>query len=287
MGGSSGGAARWRPTKRSASTYLEAYEALRFRTLKIGEEAWIDLPGFTLKGSAISDIRHAVNKIVRDGVTFHVLDPVRDAALWSQIQKIDADWRAAQGGVELRFSIGRLAALPDPAVRYTLALAADGTTVLAYCAFLPVAGIHGLARDAMRRASQAPNGTMEFLIARSLEYFRDHGFAWVSLGMAPLANVDTARGGILENALRKIYRSPAANATYRYQSLFFFKRKFNPQWRGGYLVYAGPLSLPAVLAAVVGVHVPGLGPRFVLRAARTQREARNLPATTQVGSSRV
>lgn len=248
--------------------HLPDYAPLGFAAVKIGEDAWIELPKFTLNGSKISDIRHAVSKVERDGTLFRQFASDCDTAIWPQMQAIEARWRASQGGVELRFSIGRLPAQPDPRARYTVALAANGVTVLAYCAFLPIEAIGGWALDVMRRAEGCPNGTMEFLIARSLELFRDAGDVWCSLGLAPLANIDVSRNSLIERGIRAVYTNPKVNATYHYQSLFFFKRKFNPEWRGGYLLYPSALALPQVLAAVVRVHAPSVGPHLLVDAAR-------------------
>ena len=34
------------------------------------------------------------------------------------------------------------------------------------------------------------------------------------------------------------------NGIYRYKSLYFFKRKFNPRWEPRYLAYPGAAALP-------------------------------------------
>lgn len=248
--------------------HLADYAPLGFESIKIGEDAWIDLAQFTLKGSKISDIRHAVSKVQRDGTQFHLFDVTRDAQLWQQMQDIEEQWRAKQGGIRLHFSIGQLPRTPSPEAHYTVALGKDGATVLAFCSFLPIERIHGLALDIMRRAPHCPNGTMEFLIARSLEHFRDAGFAWVSLGLAPLANVDATQSSRIERSLRAIYTHPRVNAAYHYQSLFFFKNKFCPQWRGGYLLFSHAITLPQVLAAVLHVHVAPLNYQLALNALR-------------------
>ena len=261
--------------------HLPDYAPLDLMPVKIGEDAWIDLTTFTLTGSRMSDIRHAVNKVKRDGTTFHVIDMTHDQLLWSALQVVEADWRTASGGVELRFSIGGLPQYAAPEARYYAALAADGATVLAFCSFLPVGGMHGWALDAMRRASGCPNGTMEFLLARALEHFRDSGDAWVSLGMAPLANLDAPCNGLLERGLRAVYAHPRANAAYHYQSLFFFKQKFNPQWRGGYLLYPRTRTLPTVLTAVVRVHAPPLQPQMLVRIIREYWGRLQLPVSTE------
>jgi phosphatidylglycerol lysyltransferase len=250
--------------------HLPDYAPLGMQIVKIGEDAWIDLSTFTLIGATMADVRHAVNKSVRDGLHVHQLDPAHDATLWHQVQLIEAGWRAAQGELMIGFSIGRLAALADPETCYMLALGPDARRVLAYCTFRPIPAIGGWALDTMRRVPGAPNGALEFLIARSLEGFRTAGAAQVSLGLAPLAQGDAPAATRLDTAIRALANNPHVNAVYGYRGLLFFKRKFNPTWRGGYLLYPGVVSLPVVVAAVLQVHIPALGPQLAFQALRTQ-----------------
>lgn len=262
----------------ASAAQIATYEALGLRTLKIGEDAWIDVAHFTLKGKPIADVRHAVSKIERDGLRFAVLNPSDAAANdhWVQMQRMAVE--QDRGVWELQFSIGRLPAQPDPDARYTVVLAADGTKVLAGCAWLPIAGVNGWALDVMLRHADVPNGTMEYLIAQALLRFQHDGAAWASLGVAPLADaaMDTAdEQSLLQRGVRFLYEHPRINELYRYKSLFFFKRKFVPQWRSVYLVYDGRLALPRILYAVLSVHVPALGTGFVTEFLRGQGE-RNL-----------
>lgn len=260
---------------------LHIYQALGLRTLKIGEDAWIDLSSFTLKGKPIADIRHAVSKIERDGLHFAVLtaqalgtdanheDCERISAdqrgmYWEQMQAIAA--RENRGMFELEFSIGRLPAEPDPEARYTLALSPDHAQALGFCSWLPIFAVNGWALDVMQRAEGAPNGTMEYLIAQSLLYFQRDGATWASLGMAPLADADVDGEddrSLLQRGLRFLYEHPQVNKLYRYKSLFFFKRKFVPVWRSDYLAFPSRLALPRILYAVLKVHLPSLGPALV------------------------
>jgi phosphatidylglycerol lysyltransferase len=264
---------------------LHLYQSLGFRTLKIGEDAWIDLPNFTLKGKPIADIRHACSKIERDRLTFQVLPapgaPVpaptweeqcepqrvlgpREGEWWRQMQQIAN--KESRGDFELQFSIGRLPPIPDPEARYTLALGPDGATVLGFCSWLPIYAVNGWALDVMQRAEAAPNGTMEYLIARSLLHFQALGASWASLGMAPLADAEIngdEEQSLLQRGVRFLYEDPRVNQLYRYKSLFFFKRKFVPVWRSAYLAYPSPLALPRILYAVLKVHMPAIGPGMI------------------------
>jgi phosphatidylglycerol lysyltransferase len=268
------------------AVHLHVYQALGFRTLKIGEDAWIDLPNFTLKGKPIADVRHACSKIERDGLGFELLEvqneqPItpatvrescsdhhqgmdtRPAALWEQMQAIVA--KENRGDFELQFSIGRLPPVPDPEARYTLAVGPDRNCVLGFCSWLPIFSVNGWALDVMQRAAEAPNGTMEYLIAQSLLCFQRQGATWASLGMAPLADADLndEERSLLQRGVRFLYEHPRVNHLYRYKSLFFFKRKFVPVWRSAYLAYTSPLSLPRILFAVLKVHLPGIGPSMI------------------------
>ena len=242
------------------AVHLPDYAPLGLAALKIGEDAWIALPTFTLRGPSMSAIRHAVSKVARDGTTWRWLEPQHDAPLWHQLQVIERGWRAAQRGFALRFSVGQLPPHPDPATRYAVALAADGTSVLACCSFLPIPSVNGWALDLLRRAPGCPNGTMEFLLARALENLRDAGATWCSLGLAPLAETGSPVQTLAGRGLRALSMDRRVNAFYHYQSLIFFKRKFNPEWRSGYLLYPRTRALPRVLMAIARVHLPDLGP---------------------------
>ncbi|MBV9790681.1 MAG: DUF2156 domain-containing protein [Chloroflexi bacterium] len=257
---------------------LATYAELGLHSLKIGEDSWIDLKQFTLKGKPIADIRHAVSKIEREGVTFRVLSlgdqtalAPGDEPLWTQMQTIARSQSRAD--FELQFSIGSLPSTPDPEARYSLALGPDGATVIAFCSWLPIYAANGWALDVMQRAPDAPNGSMEYLIAQSLLALQQAGAAWASLGVAPLADADVEQDderSLLQRGVRFLYEHPRVNEFYRYKSLFFFKRKFAPSWRSVYLVYSSRLSLPGTLYAVLKVHLPAIGPRLITDFLRAQ-----------------
>lgn len=258
---------------------IATYKALGLHALKIGEDAWINLRTWTLKGKAIADVRHAVAKIERDGVQFRLLDPDDPAyaAYWTQMQALAA--AQDRGAFELQFSIGRLPATPDPEAHYTLALSADGQALLGFCAWLPIYGENGWALDVLQRAPEAPNGTIEYVIAQALFAFQAAGAAWASLGVAPLADASPNAEGqrnLLERGVRFLYEHPRVNELYHYKSLYFFKRKFAPVWRSVYLVYGSRLALPRIIYAILKVHLPSIGWSLLTDVARGEI-ARLLP----------
>lgn len=125
----------------------------------------------------------------------------------------------------------------------------------------------------MQRVADAPNGSMEYLIAQSLLALQQTGAEWASLSVAPLADVDVEHDddrSLLQRGVRFLYEHPRVNEFYRYKSLFFFKRKFAPRWRSVYLIYSSRLSLPGTLYAVLKVHLPAIGPRLITDFLREQ-----------------
>lgn len=279
------------------------YETFGLHTLKIGEDAWIDLHQFTLKGKQIADIRHAVSKVEREGLTFHQLEPtgistpqpydettISSSAssqsptpqlLWDQMHALVA--QTDRGKLEMQFSIGKLPPIPDPEARYTVVLEKDGLTIAGFCSWLPIYAVNGWALDVMQRSQTAPNGTMEYAIAQALLHFQQIGADWASLGVAPLADaaisVDEDRS-LIQRGVRFLYEHPRINELYRYKSLFFFKRKFAPSWRSVYLIYSSHLALPWVLYALLRVHLPEIGPAVMTDFLRSQSE-RNLQRWTE------
>ena len=97
----------------------------------------------------------------------------------------------------------------------------------------------------MRYASDAPKGLMDYLIARSLQYFREEGLAFASLANAPLANVSPEdEFGLLDRGVKLVFEN--VRGVYEYKSLFQFKKKFSPLWEGRYLAFPALESLPRI-----------------------------------------
>src|SRR6185295_403728 len=102
----------------------------------------------------------------------------------------------------------------------------DENEVLAFCTWRPYRGDGAVVLDLMRKRSGARSGTMDFLLARSLDCLRDEGLAEASLANAPLANVGEPQG-LPEHAAALLFER--MNGIYGYKTLFQFKKKFAPR----------------------------------------------------------
>ena len=232
---------------------LALYHDLGFDLFKLGELALVPLADFSLVGKRWEDLRQAVNRSVRENLRFDVLEPPFDDGLMRSIAQVSAAWLADKGVREKGFSLGRF----DPAYLAwsPLAVVRRGDEVVAFANILPAYGDDGvLSIDLMRHVGDAPRGTMDFLFAKIMQWGKDRGDRWFSLGMAPLSRVG-------DNPYARINERLAALAFqyggrfYNYQGLRRYKDKFGPQWIGAYLAYPRGLWVPGLLvdvAALVG-----------------------------------
>ena len=85
---------------------IDLYERLGFRWLRIGQEAIVDLPAFSLEGGERKNIRTAVNKMRRLGYSAEVLGPPHASTLLDQLRDVSDDWLSDRGTAEMRFSVG-------------------------------------------------------------------------------------------------------------------------------------------------------------------------------------
>ena len=167
----------------------------------MAEETLLRLADLSFTGRRWQDVRTAVNRARRAGITA-LLDgwSAAPAAVREQVRALSAEWAAGKGLPEMGFTLGGLDEMDDPQVRLLLAVDA-AERVLAVTSWLPVRadGVTvGWTLDLMRRRPDAPPGIMEFLIATAAVDVRADGAALLSLSGAPLAR--TATDGAVDAA---------------------------------------------------------------------------------------
>ena len=269
------------------SVHREQRDALLaegWNSIEVGSEMVVDPRVWKTTGKKWQDVRTAINKAKRDGIT-DVQSTFLESPLEvrEQIEDISEEWARLKALPEMKFTLGGVEELRDPRVRLLYAVDADGR-VLGVTSWLPTwrdGRVIGWTLDFMRHRTDSPNGIMEFLIARMAERLRDEGAAdperaaeFMSLSAAPLAGMNPERdnageGGapagegtqVLQHALQIVadWMEPA----YGFHSLFNFKRKFQPTEAPVYVCYPDPAALPQIGLAVVRAYVPSVTPAEV------------------------
>jgi lysylphosphatidylglycerol synthetase-like protein (DUF2156 family) len=250
-------------------------QRLGWKSVQIAEDTLLPLAGLRFTGKKWQDVRTALNKAARDGITAEWWSyPEAPPELAVQIRQISEKWMAGKGLPEMGFTLGGLDELNDPDIRCLIAVGAD-RTVHGITSWMPVYASGrpvGWTLDFMRRNTEPGTfrGVMEFLIATAALTFREEEARFVSLSGAPLARLDR---GEQPSALQRLFDMIASTMepAYGFQSLLHFKAKFQPVYQPLYLAYPDPAALGSIATAISRAYLPHLTSRQALRLLTTLR----------------
>jgi phosphatidylglycerol lysyltransferase len=227
-------------------TYVDAGLALS----KLGEEARVPLPGFSLDGSARADLRQAHRRAGREGLGFRIAPASEVTTLMPELRLVSDDWLSARSTAEKGFSLGRFS---EAYLQYfRMALVEHRGAIVAFANLWESDTREELSLDLMRHTSAAPGGVMDFLFTEMMLWGQAQGYRWFNLGMAPLAGLEEHRLAPTWHKLgRFVYRH--GEEFYNFEGLRHYKEKFLPEWRPRYLAAPGRLALPRVLLDVTAL----------------------------------
>ncbi|WP_432929913.1 phosphatidylglycerol lysyltransferase domain-containing protein [Microbispora sp. CA-135349] len=269
--------------------------------LEIGDEAVVEVAGFTLEGRAMRNVRQMVNRVERLGYTCRV----RRAGDMSEAERerirTAADhWRGTETERGFSMALGRFG---DPADADCLVVTAhraaapegddqSGGDIRAVLHFVPW-GRDGISLDLMRRDREADPGLNELLIVRALQAAPDFGVTRVSLNFAmfrsALARGERLGAGPVLRAWRAVL--VFLSRWFQIESLYRFNAKFRPMWEPRFLVYPNTRDLPRIgvsaLQAEAFLTLPSIGWRSALLRRRRRRAPvpRPLPGAVVAGSA--
>jgi len=239
----------WRPAfYQTQPGWVEIYQSLGFRTLKIGEEAVIDLHQFTLEGKAGRNLRSAMNRFTKLGyrVSYYP-PPVSDDRL-ADLRVISDEWLTEMHGAEKRFSLGWFD--HDYLQGCTIAVVEDAEgNPRAFANLIPEYRRNEATIDLMRHRKDIERGTMDFLFTSLLQRCKEQGYDGFNLGLVVFSGVgETTDAPRMEKGVHYLYDH--LNQFYNFQGLRAYKDKFHPQWESRYLVYSGLADMPSVVVAL-------------------------------------
>jgi len=241
----------WRPSfYQTLPDYLDHYKAAGLSTLCIGHEGVVDLSKFTLEGSEVKQLRTSISKLTKLGYEPVVLEPPIDDLTIEELRLVSNDWLAMMNGSEKKFSLGWFDEDYIRACKVMLVRSVEDGHIAAFTNFVSEYQLNECTIDLMRRAKDAPSGTMDFLFVSLFNWAKSKGFDTFNLGLSPLAGVgEKSKDPTAEKALNFIYQH--VNQFYSFRGLHDFKEKFGPSWSPRYLIYSGPASLAATAYAIV------------------------------------
>jgi lysyl-tRNA synthetase, class II len=207
----------------------------------IGDEAIVDLAGFSLEGRAIRKLRQAVNRVRKAGYTavLQSMGELSEAEL-RELEEVSDRWRGDEP--ERGFSMAIDSLRGDHLDESLVVVARDEEgAVRGFLHFAPCYGRPAASLGLMRRDRDTVNGLTEYLVVSAIEMLRERGVEEMSLNFAAFARWLRDPSGIGERTLGRVVT--LANPYFQIESLYRFNAKFNPRWQPRYLLYErGPLG---------------------------------------------
>lgn len=228
---------------------LELYRALGFHTIKIGEEAIVDLKAFTLQGKAAQDMRSALNRMKKLGHEVKFYQPPISDQLLQELKPVSDEWLKMTQGSEKQFSLGWFYEDYLRDCEIAVVQAADGE-ISAFANLIPEYELNKTTIDMMRRRVEVEQGTMDFLFTSMFQHFKERGYDRFNLGLSALSGLgEKPQSPRLEKALNYLYEH--LNQFYNFKGLHAFKEKYKPQWEPRFFIYPRRVALPEVVVALI------------------------------------
>ena len=222
---------------------LPFYMDIGLRTIKLGEEALVDLEEFNLSSKGYKDLRYTWNRCQRDGLSLEFYAP--GSAPLDELKVISDAWLKNKHSKEKQFSLGSFS---KPYLdNFTIATIKFEGRIIAFVNLLETNQHYSASIDLMRFAQNIPKLTMEFLMIGLILHYKEKGFKYFSLGMVPLSGMQRRRGAPLIQRLGAlVFRR--GDRFYNFQGLRRFKDKFATHWEPRYM--AVPAGLDPYVALI-------------------------------------
>ncbi|UVO50703.1 bifunctional lysylphosphatidylglycerol flippase/synthetase MprF [Sphingomonas sp. SUN019] len=218
-----------------SSPVLDIAIGMGLNIIKYGEEAIIDLDGFTFDAPGLRGVRRSERNVARKGGQFRLVPAAAVSVIADELAAISDAWLAAKHQREKGFSLGHF----DRAylANFDVGIVTVDDRIVAFANIWRTANMQEVSIDLMRHGEDAPSGTMDFLFAHLIRWAGSRGYARFSLGTAPLSGIEDRR---LAPAWAKtaafVFRH--GERFYGFRGLRGYKEKFAPRWEPRYI--AGP-----------------------------------------------
>jgi phosphatidylglycerol lysyltransferase len=226
------------------------FNELRKQNFIIGQEAILEVTGFTLEGKDKKSLRNGLNAIQNKGFSTATHEPPYSREFILQLRAVSDEWLQSFRKEELVFSQGMFDE-EELQLQDIITLSdADGKLV-AFLNIIPDFAENECTYDLIRKSTDAPGAAMDALIVKMIEYARSKNKLYLNMGMVPMTGIvepENTAEQIIKLAADKIKRFQ------HYKGLRAFKEKYATFWENKYIVYNDDfelLQLPLALNTVM------------------------------------
>nr|WP_256478700.1 bifunctional lysylphosphatidylglycerol flippase/synthetase MprF [Sebaldella sp. S0638] len=218
---------------------LHYYLDIGLTILKIGEEALVNLGDFSLKGDKKKTLRYTYNKLTKEEYEIKIIKKEEIEPYLDELERISDIWLETKKVREKSFSLGNFT--KEYMRNFDTAVITKDNEIYAFANLFYSGDKNEISIDLMRYdVDKAPNGIMDFLFMKIMEYGKENGYKYFNLGMAPLSGIEDRNTGLV-NLWNKagIFIYKHGNHFYNFEGLKKFKNKFDPEWKPKYVAFYG------------------------------------------------
>lgn len=224
---------------------LSFYKSIGKKFIPIGEEAVLNLETFTIDGGKMKTTRSAINRLSSEGYIFKVYNGPQKEGLLQKLQTVSDNWLKDLNQKEVAFTQG----IFDKGIlknQTILTIEDQEEKIYAFLNLIPDYAVGEATYDLIRKETDAPNGVLDMLLAKTFLYLKEQGFKSVNMGLAPLSGIDGV--DVTQKTIKYAYDHLKVFAQFK--GLRRYKEKFYPQWKKKYLVYSHHYHLLQVPSAL-------------------------------------
>lgn len=248
------------------------------RAVLLGAQPVWDPAGWAARVARHASMRGQLNRARNKAVSV-VEWPAARAAADARLDLCLREWLATRGLPPLHFLIEP--ATLDRLFDRRVFVAERAGTPVGFLVASPVPARNGWLFEQFVRGHAAPNGTVESMIDGAMRAIAAEGYAYVTLGLAPLSSHAPPPRQANPLWLRAVLGWVRAHGRrfYNFGGLDDFKAKLDPErWEPVYAISAAPSFSPRALYAIAGAFSRGAPARLLARgiAAALRSEGRRV-----------
>lgn len=231
---------------------LFLFKPLKKKKLFIGQEAIMKVENFKLEGKERKTLRNGLNSLAKKGYTAEILYHPQTEEILDQIQSISDEWLKEFDKEEMVFSQGMFDRVQIEN-QDLIVIKNEFLKIEAFLNIIPDYAPEECTYDLIRKTVTAPNGSMDAMIVKLVEYAKTKHIAYINLGLTPLGGLKDP-DNTAEEILKFVYNR--IGSFKHYQSLRDFKEKYADHWENKYLIYGNDFDLLQIPAALNKITKP-------------------------------
>lgn len=229
---------------------LELYQSLQKKHFFLGQEGVVNLTEFSLEGGSKKSLRNALNKVTENGYKAAIYQPPINDEILQQLGIVSSEWLKETERKEIVFSQGLFN--KEELKNQTLITVEDKESkIVAFLNIIPDSKKGEATYDLIRKTTDAPNGTLDFIMMALFDYLKSQHYTAVNLGLAPMSGIETAKT-IQDRSMKYAYEK--IRSFSHYKGLRNFKEKFSPVWYNQYVIFSDDydlIQIPRILSKVI------------------------------------